>query len=112
MISIADERTHPHRANEHGSLDLLSRCAGRRLDWRPPLAGVRDGAGGLVGVRAMGELAARLVRVELVELAADLAGREAPELEPAEAGGVDHAASARYMVRKDPGNWILQVNDY
>ena len=55
--------------------------------------GVLDGAVGLVGVRAVGELAEGDVGAELDEVALDLAGLDAPELELAEAGGVDDVAA-------------------
>ena len=55
--------------------------------------GVLDGALGLVGVRAVGKLAERQVRTELGEMAAELRRHDAPELELAEARGVDDIAA-------------------
>jgi hypothetical protein len=57
-----------------------------------PVDGVLHGALGLVDVRAIGELAAGDVGAELDEVALDLAGLDVPELELAEAGGVDDVA--------------------
>ena len=54
-----------------------------------PVDGVLDGAVGFVGVRAVGELAEGDVGAELDEVALELAGVDAPELELAEARGVD-----------------------
>ena len=51
--------------------------------------GVLDGAVGLVGVRAVGEPAEGDVGAELDEVALELARDDAPELELAEARGVD-----------------------
>src|SRR4051794_29674179 len=58
-----------------------------------PVDGVLDGAFVLVGVRAVGELAEGDVRAELDEMALDLARLDGPELELAEAGGVDDVAA-------------------
>src|SRR5262249_16803362 len=55
-----------------------------------PVDGVLDGAGGLVGVRAVGEAAGRHIRPELAEITLDLARLDAPELELAQAGRVHH----------------------
>ena len=58
-----------------------------------PVDGVLDGAGGFVGVRAVGEPAVGDEGAELDEVALELAGDDAPELELAEAGRIDDEAA-------------------
>src|SRR4051812_48930562 len=57
-----------------------------------PVHGVFDGAFGLVGVRAVGELAEGNIGTELDEVPLQGGGIDAPELELAQARGVDDVA--------------------
>ena len=58
-----------------------------------PVDGVLDGAFGFVGVRAVGELAEGDIGAELDEVALELGGLDAPELELAEARRIDDVAA-------------------
>src|SRR4051794_4172405 len=57
-----------------------------------PVEGLLDGAAGLVGMGAVREPAIGDVGAELHEMGLELARDDAPELELAEPGGVDHVA--------------------
>ena len=81
---------NPPRAAVLVELEVALEPAGVDL---APVDGVLDGAVGLVGVRAVGELAEGDVGAELDEVALELAGLDAPELELAEARGVDDVAA-------------------
>src|SRR3954451_13364043 len=75
----------------------------------PPVDGVLDGAFGLVRVRAVGELAEVEERPEFDEAAADLGGLDAPELELAEARGVDDVAAGLQADQLGGGGRVLPL---
>ena len=74
-----------------------------------PVDGVLDGAVGLVDVRAVGELAVRDVGPELDEVGLDLARLDVPELELAEARGVDDVAARLEPDQLGGGGGVLPL---
>ena len=68
---------------------------------------VLDRALRLVGVRTVGELAEGNVRPELDEVGVELARLDPPELELAEAGGVDDVAAGLQTDQLGGGRGVL-----